>query len=445
MKWKIRFLSLSPPLFTLALLFGGLIWAPESGAAYKVKELAAGLKNLIAVVDSGGTNVPHIQNEREMEKALDYFSGAWEAYRFQARYDHYHPEDAVSENIRLVYDALPKEVMKVARDFLAFYPALDHLQDAPAGGFLHAFFIGKYGVTDQSKERFHSAVEGLLLETILKYQDSPESVPEFTAWLEKCKKKQLDDTLDELEQLELNHYLLWLSVGAAEEPGLGDPKRKIADQPIPIEVNGTRILLPSPRPYVRLDGRSSALDQAIETMTKGGGLKAHVVFGSKEDAETAGRGEIPLMQRTIVVNQIEDFPSGIPVEAFAIVRQQLSARANQVDEKLRKHFEGIGKASDEALKDLIGIKSEMKFGEIESLGVFDESETSVCHTMVAHMDTTIGETLTSFIQVTSTATVLVKGEVLSVQANAEFLSEDDLEWTREVAKKMRDELLQLNP
>jgi hypothetical protein len=115
-----------------------------------------------------------------------------------------------------------------------------------------------------------------------------------------------------------------------------------------------------------------------------------------------------------------------------------------MDKSAKPIFENIERNSSVATSTVDLLPIVTKFGGTVLMGIYDETPVSLSHSIMTKVSPDSQNHDTDYIQVISNCVLFVKGKILTITVSSKYLSYVDLEWTREMALKTRNDLLEIN-
>jgi len=212
--------------------------------------------------------------------------------------------------------------------------------------------------------------------------------------------------------------------------------------PYHLDINGVTIDLPSMPGLWRLDGRMPSLDDATQKMAEAGHNRVLLLLGTELDHAAISDARFPTLERTLTIQQSTRLNRPVTLTEFEAIRDKLiGALSSKSFPESKTLFDQIGKATSDALQRLTEKSAKAALGEPQLFGVFDKDDLSFCHSMLAPGMVRVAEKEVKVTQATSVAVVYVQEMVLTVYASAKYKDAEDLAWTMQQAKLMRDKLL----
>jgi hypothetical protein len=210
-----------------------------------------------------------------------------------------------------------------------------------------------------------------------------------------------------------------------------------------LEVGGGQIDMPSIPGLWRLDGRMPDLDGAVQKMAAAARNRVYLLLGTEADDIAISSGQFPTLERTITFQQSTRMDRLVPLDEFESLRDEMARTlSSKSPPESKLLFDQISRATSSALQSLTEPTAKAALGEPQYLGVFEKDESSLCHSILAPGIVRVAGKETKVIQATSIAIVYVNGRVLSVNVNAKYAEPADLAWTVDLAKLVRNKLLQ---
>jgi hypothetical protein len=201
----------------------------------------------------------------------------------------------------------------------------------------------------------------------------------------------------------------------------------------------------APIGFERLSGRLSSLDDAVNRLAAGAKNEVLILFGTTTDSIAVGQGEFPRMDRTITLQRPLTMPAVVRAAEFLALknsmRKQLQAGSSLDAPGL---YDSMSKAASEAIKKLTDTSSNIRANEPVLLGIFEEDEGSICHSLATRVTLTVAGSTKALIQLTSIALLSIDDRVIAIHANAIMRSPEDLRWTQKAVVEMRDSILKEN-
>jgi hypothetical protein len=450
----------SVPAVILLTFFAAVV---PAAAEYATGDFIDGLQYMQAVFNAGSgaaaAKVPKPANgESAGATAVDYLAGYWGAYRAIVERDNNRPESKILEGVRIEGAKMPREMARVMRDVMIFYQQLPFYRELPAADFLRAFFLAQY-TPDGDPDLTSEPIRDLMIAATLKYLADPKKVPSFAAWVQTCEDRVKErgglEALDIFDRRQFSMFLAGREFAwkTKEEPTAPAPRERspkesaaaVLHRTDEVNVSGTLLTVKAPIGFERLSGRLSSLDDAVNRLAAGAKNEVLILFGTTTDSIAVGQGEFPRMDRTITLQRPLTMPAVVRAAEFLALknsmRKQLQAGSSLDAPGL---YDSMSKAASEAIKKLTDTSSNIRANEPVLLGIFEEDEGSICHSLATRVTLTVAGSTKALIQLTSIALLSIDDRVIAIHANAIMRSPEDLRWTQKAVVEMRDSILKEN-
>jgi hypothetical protein len=209
------------------------------------------------------------------------------------------------------------------------------------------------------------------------------------------------------------------------------------------DVGGTKINIPPPEGFFRLDGTSDRVDTKLRT-----GLastnKLLAAFASDADLATAMKDDIPEPRRWFFAQSL--ISAGYLTDA-SWTRLKSSLRSDlQADMEKLNSSEFWGKVQSDMASTSKELGMEFGGAKFVPLEVFDEDERSLCYSvlMKSQYRAPDFEKPVTVIQYESAATVCVRHRVIYLYSCAVFEDKSDAEWARASLQHWKDQVVAAN-
>ena len=205
------------------------------------------------------------------------------------------------------------------------------------------------------------------------------------------------------------------------------------------------LTLPLVEGYPRLDGKSTELDTTIDIMARGARNRVVALYGTENDLGLILQGKKPALSRTITIQSaIALEGKEMPPAIFLRFKDQLKEDVTTSDKAIKALLEEIEESSSDALSKQSKVTTVVQYGDVVRLGIFEETDKSLCHSMLAQVRSETPKGTREGVQATSIALVFLDGKLLTIYVSSLYQSIDDLYWTRKMALLVRDQLIESN-
>jgi len=204
-----------------------------------------------------------------------------------------------------------------------------------------------------------------------------------------------------------------------------------------VSIGNQSLSIPLPAPFVRVDGLSKLVDQAMASMLPPSN-RSLMMIATPADAARIKAGTPGDMPRFMSVQTLREAES-----------QTISLREfKEISEELEKQFSAGGSGMQTAQSQInqqlknnnLGV--DLKLGETRSLGIYEKSPQAFQFGLM--MKAQIGGGAPETI-VASASVLNVKGKILYLYVYADFHSQADTDWSRTTLKAWTDSILAANP
>lgn len=202
-----------------------------------------------------------------------------------------------------------------------------------------------------------------------------------------------------------------------------------------VSVGGISIALPAPAGFFRYDGKSAEVDalnqQFVAPMNR---LLAS--FGTEETlAEVLADRPTPTGPEFDVQTLRSAESSSITAAAFNKAKSEVRYAVTLQTEKYRKLIKAM-----ETQANAVIAPGSMTLNESISLGIFDESDDSICFAMLLKIQSGSD----SYVSVVASALIRVNNRVLYLNAYTPYRQKSDIDWARTGLQDWRDAVLSAN-
>ena len=212
-----------------------------------------------------------------------------------------------------------------------------------------------------------------------------------------------------------------------------------------VYVGGIPILLPAPKGYFRIDGKSERIDSILRASV-GKDVRPVAWYGSEVAlAETlAGKmsADRGINFQALTGTLIEK--TTIPESKFQSFKKDVIQDSNGfVDDVEKKNMEAAG---SEAMSILLRKVANVRVGEMIPLGVYDESPESISYSFLMKMESLSadGKSKVSTVFVGAHSYVLLRGHLIDLSCGTNYHNPPEITSVRNLLKKWKDSIVLLN-
>jgi hypothetical protein len=217
-----------------------------------------------------------------------------------------------------------------------------------------------------------------------------------------------------------------------------------AEQNCTIRLGDASVILSCPKGHYRVDGRSSRLDSFLKA-TVGEGVRLLSWYGSEialAEALTDKSFTLPgLNYQACIGKRLESL--NITPEQFKRIKSSILKDTKPFVEDVSR--ERMDAAGSKAMSVIHGKASEMKVGEIVSLGVDEDAEESVSYsTLIKVHWGANSNSMQSTVIVQGVSQILVQNRLISLTSGKEYSTAADIELVRKAVRDWKNSILILN-
>jgi hypothetical protein len=115
------------------------------------------------------------------------------------------------------------------------------------------------------------------------------------------------------------------------------------------------------------------------------------------------------------------------------------------DDQLREIMSNVSGIASQRMSNILGQATKLAVGDVEQLGVFDETPDSICSALLLRGSSSIGGSLQdNVVSIVALAYVRINNRVILLYATSIYEDAKDIAWTRLAMKQWRDGIIAAN-
>jgi len=212
-----------------------------------------------------------------------------------------------------------------------------------------------------------------------------------------------------------------------------------------VNIGEKTINLPQIDGFPRLDGKNHELDKSVELMASGARNRVVALYGPESDLGLILTNQKPMLTRTVTIQSATRIEQkDMPLDFFPRFKNEARKDIETADKSLETLLEKIEVSTSDAVTRRNKVSTVVQYGSVVPLGVYDETDQSLSHSMIAKAQAKTNDKVTDIVQVSSISLVYLNGKLLTIYASSLYDSIEDLQWTRKMALTVRDKLISVN-
>lgn len=220
----------------------------------------------------------------------------------------------------------------------------------------------------------------------------------------------------------------------ATDLSLAAPSPKLAT----VSVGGKSIILPPPEGFFRYDGKLASVDKMEQSVVPEGS-RLLGSYGSEVDLADVLRGHLPKLERHFFASSDSSLELNVATlsyfQAFKPgVRQMVAMEPTQFYRDIVNDVENRIRYT--------GILVNVKIGDLVQLGIFDDTENSLCFSALSKVQ--VLKPSESDVTIGAICYIRVKERLFTLTVTAQYHGKADIEWARRSIQKWRDAILKAN-
>ncbi|PYL05785.1 MAG: hypothetical protein DME33_15370, partial [Verrucomicrobia bacterium] len=208
-----------------------------------------------------------------------------------------------------------------------------------------------------------------------------------------------------------------------------------------VSVGGTSIVLPIPEGFFRYDGKSTKVDRLHQGLLPASN-RMLAEFCSEESLAEVLLDRFPKIERRFNAQAERSLETlSVTPELFNEIKPELR-KSMAVSESYRDVIKELERNTASAVATQFNLPMTMKVGEMIPLGIFDETDESVCFSVLGkvHVPTLPDD----YVSITAGCILRVRGRVFYLFSSSPYHDKSDIAWARRSLQNWRDAVLKSN-
>lgn len=208
-----------------------------------------------------------------------------------------------------------------------------------------------------------------------------------------------------------------------------------------ISVGGSAIVLPSPEGFFRFDGKSTKVD-SFEQRLLPAGNRMLARFGSEETLAEVLIDHFPKIGRHFSAQSRRSFETIVITPALFNEMKSEMRKSLVASEAYREAIKELEANAFSATAPPFQPPMTLKVGEMIALGIFEETNESLCFSMLSKVQ--VSTRPDSYVSIVAVCTLRVGDRLFYLSSSSPYHDKSDIVWARRSVQRWRDAVLKAN-